>query len=497
MQTNPEFKLTLPNDIQYLTVILGYVRKLAELAGFSVREQQELEIATEEAVTNVIRHAFAPGEVGAYDVRCEITPVSMIVAVHDQGIPFDSSRIPEFNPTDNVDEVTGAGLGGVLMKSLVDQVEYINLGSSGKETRLIKSLPFKSVSNTGHADHLHPPSAEKAEIVGEIEARLMKPEEAVEVARCFFDAYGYSYVYEDIYYPERIAALNRSGEMMSAVVVDGSGSVLSHGALLFFKHLPGVAEVAMGATRPRYQGHSLAVKLAPVLFKAGYTRKLNGCFTNAVCTHPYSQRIVCRAGFKAVCFLLAHSLESTVIKGIADKLPDRGSVVVYYLPLRTDREMGKIYLPERHQEMILDLYCNIGIRPTLGDPGNAGDPAGESEIELSINKRRQTAVLSFQHYGSDVNQRIHDILYRIKKEKVQVVEAYLNLTDIHTSEVADYLEAQGFIFTGILPGVDSGDMLVMQYFNGIVVDYDMIRLDGEKAAQLLEYIKRNDPMGVR
>ncbi|MGE5544685.1 MAG: ATP-binding protein [Bacillota bacterium] len=109
---NPEFTLKLPNDIQYLTVVLGYVRKIAELAGFSPREQQELEIATEEAVTNVIRHAFAPGEVSTYTVRCELTPVSMVVAVHDQGIPFDSRLIPEFSPTNNLEEITGAGLGG-------------------------------------------------------------------------------------------------------------------------------------------------------------------------------------------------------------------------------------------------------------------------------------------------------------------------------------------------------------------------------------------------
>ncbi|MGE5544684.1 MAG: hypothetical protein ACM3UW_06885 [Bacillota bacterium] len=382
------------------------------------------------------------------------------------------------------------------MKSLVDQVEYNNLGSTGKETRLIKYLPFKPVADTSDSDQQKPQSPEST-IIGELEARLMKPEEAVEVARCFFDAYGYSYVYEDIYYPERIAALNRSGEMISAVVVDGSGSVLSHGALLFFKHLPGIAEIAMGATRPHYQGHSLANKLEPVLIGASLNCKLNGVYSNTVCAHPYSQRLVRRAGFKEACFLLAHSLETTVIKGIADKLPDRGSVVVYYLPLRQDREMGKIYPPARHREMVLSLYRNMGANPEIGDCGNTGNLNGESEIELSINKRRQTAVLSFQHYGSDVNQRIRDVLYRIKKERVQVVEAYLNLTDIHTPEVADCMEAQGFIFTGILPGVNSGDMLVMQYFNGIVVDYDIIKLDGEKARELLEYIKRNDPMGVR
>ncbi len=488
--------LTIPNDIDYLPIVLDYVRSLAKLAGFESRECTELEIATEEAAANVIKHAFAPGEKSSFDIRCEIQATTMVVAVCDQGIPFDPARVAEYSPGENRDDLLAAGLGGYLMKTLVDQVQYINLGSAGKETHLIKNLPGRDITEQLDGDSAQPASATQPQqnLSGEITARAMEPTEAVEVSRCFFDAYGYSYVYEDIYYPERIVALNQNGELYSAVVVNESGEVLCHGALLFARHLPGIAEMAMAATRPHYQGQALAPKLNETIVKEAFRRKLKGIFANAVCTHPYSQRAVRKAGAKATCFLLAHSLDSTSIKGIADKMADRGSVVVYYLPLQFSTEVSTIYPPVKHQDMFLDLYKHLGFPVQIGEPVSADLLAGESEIELTINKRRQTAVLSFNRYGQDIFERLHDVLYRIKKERVQVLEAYLNLNDPQTQNMAAYLEKESFLFTGFIPGVEGGDRLVMQYFNGIVVDYDMIRLDADQARELLDYIRSHDWM---
>lgn len=488
--------LSVPNDLNYLTVILDYVRTIAQLAGFESRDCTAMEIATEEAVTNVIKHAFAPGETSSFDVRCEIQATRLVVAVCDRGIPFDPSKVADYNPGSDLDEMTAEGLGGHLMKNMVDEMEYINLGAGGKETRLVKYLPGQAIT-----EHLEPgdnqPEGEnqpKGQVTGTFEARAMKPSEAVEVSRCFFEAYGYSYVYEDIYYPDRIAALNKIGELFSAVVVNERDEVLCHGALLFSKHLPGIAEVAMGATRPQYQGYSLAPKLQTTLFMEALRLNLKGMYSHAVCAHPYSQKLVRKVGAKATCFLLAHSIESTSIKGIAEKMTDRGSVIIYYLPLQAHSEISVIFPPVQHQDIILDLYNNLGMPVQIGDPIATDRLTGESEIDLSINKRRQTAVLSFHRYGQDVFKRLHDVLYQIKKERVQVVEAYLNLYDPQTQNVAAHLEKESFLFTGFIPGVDGGDRLVMQYFNGIVVDYDMINLESDKAQNLLDYIKKHDPM---
>jgi hypothetical protein len=59
--------------------------------------------------------------------------------------------------------------------------------------------------------------------------------------------------------------------------------------------------------------------------------------------------------------------------------------------------------------------------------------------------------------------------------------------------VAAALEHVGFVFTGIVPGGPSGDSLVLQYFNGVLVDYDAIQVEAAFTGELLEYIRAHDP----
>jgi hypothetical protein len=74
-----------------------------------------------------------------------------------------------------------------------------------------------------------------------------------------------------------------------------------------------------------------------------------------------------------------------------------------------------------------------------------------------------------------------------------VMDVHLDLTLPGTDIVATALERVGFLFTGIIPGGTGGDVLVLQYFNGVVVDYDAIQVDAPFTRELLAYIRSNDP----
>ena len=47
----------------------------------------------------------------------------------------------------------------------------------------------------------------------------MQPEEAVYVSRCIYKTYRHTYLNEDLYFPEKISAMNRDGRMISSVAV--------------------------------------------------------------------------------------------------------------------------------------------------------------------------------------------------------------------------------------------------------------------------------------
>ena len=73
MESGPvKTTLIVPNNIDFLPIILAYVRENARKSGFDDRDIQRIELGTEEAVTNVIEHAFAPGEEKTISVRYEV-----------------------------------------------------------------------------------------------------------------------------------------------------------------------------------------------------------------------------------------------------------------------------------------------------------------------------------------------------------------------------------------------------------------------------------------
>ncbi len=74
-----------------------------------------------------------------------------------------------------------------------------------------------------------------------------------------------------------------------------------------------------------------------------------------------------------------------------------------------------------------------------------------------------------------------------------MVNVFLDLSTPGTGRVAAGLEDAGFVFTGILPGGRSGDWLIMQYFNGVLVDYDALQVEDPVTRDLLAYIRANDP----
>ncbi|MGE5544972.1 MAG: ATP-binding protein, partial [Bacillota bacterium] len=492
--------LSVPNDLKYLPVILGCVQGFAELAGFEEREQTQIELAVEEAVTNVIEHAFFPGQRAMFEVKCEIETTALVVTVSDQGLPFDPSQTLEYHAADTLSTADTAGLGSHLMKSLMDRIEYRNLGKKGKETRLIKNLPSKMITELMEASEGTIKSAVTGQEIhrvdpGELEIRRMKPEEAIEVSRCFFEAYGYSYVYEAIYYPERIAAMNQAGEVISAVAVNQQGEVVSHSALILDKDLPGLAELGMAATRPRFQGTGAANKLYMVLGEEIVKKSIRGIVTYAVTTHSYSQRIIWQRGFRETGFLLAEFPESLSFKGIADTASSRGSAIVMFLPV-VPIGTKTLYSPPTHREMISSIYDNLNLQMVFGEPADLQELTGDTILKSAINSVRGTLILHFYRFGSDIFKRIREAIYRVKREKLQVIDLHLNLTDPFTPCIADQLQQMGFNFTGIIPGIDRGDLMIMQYYNGVVVDYDSIQIHSEFGRKLLEYIRSFDPLDV-
>jgi anti-sigma regulatory factor (Ser/Thr protein kinase) len=98
-----------------------------------------LALALEEAVANVIHHGFA-GRKSPHriEVRLDIGAENLVATVIDNGIPFDPSSTPDPIVSLPVEEREPGGLGILLIRRMVDRVEYRRVGGKNR-LRLEKS----------------------------------------------------------------------------------------------------------------------------------------------------------------------------------------------------------------------------------------------------------------------------------------------------------------------------------------------------------------------
>jgi anti-sigma regulatory factor (Ser/Thr protein kinase)/GNAT superfamily N-acetyltransferase len=487
--------LTVPNDLAYLPMIQGFVRAFAGEAGFIGKDLGRFDLLMEEAATNVIHGAFVEDERAGFDISCERVPAGIQITVHDQGMPYDPSLTPEYDPHADLHEQTGKGLGSFLMQQLADTVEFHNLGSEGKETVFVKYLESQAVTDVPPAEAPaeapeHVPPAERVEI----EVGPLRPEQAIEVCRCIYDAYRYTYVNEHMYYPDRVIALNESGDMVSAVASTRDGEVAGHAALVFPEDTHEVADMAVAAVKAKFRGQSIARRLGEHLEAEARAHGLHGLFIEEVTVHTYTQKFCHRLDFTDTGFLLAYSPATTAFAGITGASDARRSVIVGFKYLAAPAA-ARIYAPAAHKDVIASIYERLGAPVTFAREAKAS-ARGLPRLDVSVNTRRSVATIRIPTYGRGLPERIRAEVVRLLHENVSVIDVFLDLSERGTGTVAAHLEEAGFLFTGLLPGGPSGDWLIMQFFNGVTVDYGGMQVEDPFTADMLAYIRANDPLAV-
>lgn len=124
------FEMRIPAKTQYVGVARLTISGLANRIGFSYDDIEDLKIATSEAITNAIQHAYTEKEQGEVVVGCALYVDKMEIMVADYGISFDFQVIKEkvgpYHDEKDVQFIREGGLGLYLIESLMDEVKVLN-----------------------------------------------------------------------------------------------------------------------------------------------------------------------------------------------------------------------------------------------------------------------------------------------------------------------------------------------------------------------------------
>jgi anti-sigma regulatory factor (Ser/Thr protein kinase) len=97
----------------------------------------DLQLATEEACSNVINHAYA-GAGGEFCVRFEARGPDAVITIHDHGKAFDPTVVPRPNLAAPLEERPLGGLGLHLMHRLMDEVVFTFSADGGNTLVMVK-----------------------------------------------------------------------------------------------------------------------------------------------------------------------------------------------------------------------------------------------------------------------------------------------------------------------------------------------------------------------
>ena len=100
METNESIKMTFPNKLNYFFLVQLFVREIAQMIGFSGRELNQIDVAVEESVSNIMVHNSVE-DLPTFDIICEKTRGGIKIILKEMGIPFDPEQIKKYELSKN------------------------------------------------------------------------------------------------------------------------------------------------------------------------------------------------------------------------------------------------------------------------------------------------------------------------------------------------------------------------------------------------------------
>ena len=128
-------ELTVPGRYENIKRICEFVSAGAREAGLPDSEVFHVELACDEACTNIIEHAYQGEDAGDIFVEWQQTAKQFVIIIEDNGRSFDPAVVPKppAQP-DDPDELKVGGLGLHFMKKLMDEVDFSFKGNRNRLT---------------------------------------------------------------------------------------------------------------------------------------------------------------------------------------------------------------------------------------------------------------------------------------------------------------------------------------------------------------------------
>jgi serine/threonine-protein kinase RsbW len=110
-----------------------FVGQAAESCSLEPDDIYRVQMAVDEAFSNIVEHAYAGEPLEDVECECMISPLKLTVILSDHGKPFDPTKAPRPRLNDPLDDREKGGLGIFFMRKLMDEIFYEVVAETGKK----------------------------------------------------------------------------------------------------------------------------------------------------------------------------------------------------------------------------------------------------------------------------------------------------------------------------------------------------------------------------
>ncbi len=133
------YSLTVDSRLERLSDISDFIENAASRCGMNEKQIYDVQMAVDEACSNVIQHAYGGKPTGKIDLVCEKRGNEFVVTIRDFGKPFDPKMVAKPQVNAPLSERNIGGLGLFFIHKLMDDVKF-DFSSKGNTLTLIKKI---------------------------------------------------------------------------------------------------------------------------------------------------------------------------------------------------------------------------------------------------------------------------------------------------------------------------------------------------------------------
>ena len=122
-------RLLLKNSVDQISLLPAFVQEAVKASKLNSELEGSLNLALEEAVTNVVLYAYPEGTEGDVIVDAAVTDKALTFTITDTGKPFDPTARPDVDINAGVEDRPIGGLGIHLVRQIMDDVRYERRGN--------------------------------------------------------------------------------------------------------------------------------------------------------------------------------------------------------------------------------------------------------------------------------------------------------------------------------------------------------------------------------